>query len=118
MLKKNSIGKEDKQPAEVEVVDPEQSKLKAQPVETTTPAPTNETQPTETQPTETPTQPETSPTETPSDKPTEQTPTPPKIPVAETQPKPNDKFIIKISLPVERDFDCKPGTVVVAEIKL
>jgi len=40
--------------SEVEVVDPEQSKLKAQPVETTTPAPTTETQPTETQPSEKP----------------------------------------------------------------
>lgn len=49
---------------------------------------------------------------------TEGQPTLPKIPVAETQPKPNDKFIIKISLPVERDFDCKPGTVAVAEIKI
>ena len=66
------------------------------------------------------TQPETQPTETPStETPTsEQTPTPPKLPAAETQAKPNDKFIIKISLPVERDFDCKPGTVAVAEIKL
>ncbi len=73
--------------------------------ETSTPA-----QPTDAQPA---TQPE-----TPS---TESQPTPPKlpeIPAAETQAKPNDKFIIKISLPVERDFDCKPGTVAVAEIKI
>ena len=61
------------------------------------------------------------PTPTENPPPEQNQPTPPKlpeIPVAETQPKPNDKFIIKISLPVERDFDCKPGTVAVAEIKI
>ena len=42
----------------------------------------------------------------------------PEIPVGETQEKPNDKFIIKISLPVDRNFDCKPGTVVDVEIKI
>ena len=42
----------------------------------------------------------------------------PKIPAAETQAKPNDKFIIKISLPVDRDIDFKPGTVVTVEIKI
>ena len=76
------------------------------------------TQPTDAQPaTQSETQPATQP-ETPS---TESQPTPPKlpeIPAAETQAKPNDKFIIKISLPVERDFDCKPGTAAVAEIKI
>ena len=69
-------------------------------------------------PEEKPTVTETSTPETPSTETKTDAPSPPKIPVAETQDKPNDKFIIKISLPVERDFDCKPGTVVVAEIKL
>ncbi len=46
-------------------------------------------------------------------------PQPPKLPDGtESQPKPNDKFIIKISLPVERDFECKPNTAVVVKIKL
>lgn len=36
----------------------------------------------------------------------------------EAQPKPNDKFIIKISLPAERDFDCQPNTTVVVKIKI
>ena len=70
-------------------------------------------------PSETPSTPAGQPTtETPSTETKTDAPSPPKIPVAETQDKPNDKFIIKISLPVERDFDCKPGTVAVAEIKL
>jgi len=46
-------------------------------------------------------------------------PQPPKLPDGtESQPKPNDKFIIKISLPAERDFDCRPNTAVVVKIKL
>lgn len=36
----------------------------------------------------------------------------------ESQPKPNDKFIIKISLPAERDFDCQPNTSVTVKIKI
>lgn len=82
------------------------------------PAPENQTaQSTETQPTENQTTtPENKPEEnsTPENKPPEL----PKIPAAETQAKPNDKFIIKISLPVDRDIDFKPGTVVTVEIKL
>ena len=35
---------------------------------------------------------------------------PPKLPDGtEDQAKPNDKFIIKVSLPVERDFECRPN---------
>lgn len=46
-------------------------------------------------------------------------PQPPTIPdkFAE-QEKPNDKFIIKISLPVERDFDLRPNASVVVKIKI
>lgn len=45
--------------------------------------------------------------------------TPPKIPDAtESQPKPNKKFIIKISLPVDRDFECRPNTAVVVKITI
>lgn len=36
----------------------------------------------------------------------------------ESQPKPNDQFIIKISLPAERDFDCQPNTSVTVKIKI
>ena len=44
-------------------------------------------------------------------------PQPPKIPEnLEPQRKPNDKFIIKISLPAERDFDCRPNTTVVVTL--
>lgn len=48
-----------------------------------------------------------------------ETPQPPQIPdnFAEQQ-KPNDKFIIKISMPVERDFDCRPNTKTTVKIKL
>ena len=62
--------------------------------------------------------PETSTTENPApaDQ-SQQQPTMPEIPT-KPQEKPNDKFIIKISLPVDRDFDCKPGTVLAVEIKL
>ena len=51
--------------------------------------------------------------------PAENQPQPPKIPdnFAEQQ-KPNDKFIIKISLPAERDFDCRPNTATVVKIKI
>ena len=46
-------------------------------------------------------------------------PQPPKLPDGtESQPKPNDKFIIKISLPVERDFNLRPNTAVVVKIKI
>lgn len=46
-------------------------------------------------------------------------PQPPKLPEGiESQPKPNDKFIIKISLPIERDFDLRPNTAVVVKIKI
>ena len=46
-------------------------------------------------------------------------PQPPKIPDKfEPQQKPNDKFIIKISVPVERDFDCPPNTTTVVKIKI
>lgn len=46
-------------------------------------------------------------------------PQPPKIPDKfEEQQKPNDKFIIKISMPAERDFECRPNTATVVKIKL
>ena len=46
-------------------------------------------------------------------------PQPPQIPdnFAE-QTKPNDKFIIKISIPAERDFECRPNTKTVVKIKI
>lgn len=44
---------------------------------------------------------------------------PPKLPDGtEDQAKPNDKFIIKISLPAERDFECRPNTETVVKINL
>lgn len=44
---------------------------------------------------------------------------PPQIPDKfEEQEKPNDKFIIKISMPTERDFDCSPNTSTVVKIKI
>ena len=46
-------------------------------------------------------------------------PQPPQIPDKfEEEQKPNDKFIIKISMPVERDFDCPPNTSTVVKIKI
>ena len=63
----------------------------------------------------------TKPAETPA-KPPETQPVqgqPPKLPDGtEDQAKPNDKFIIKVSLPAERDFDCKPNTSTVVKIKI
>ncbi|MCR5834577.1 MAG: biotin/lipoyl-binding protein [Selenomonadaceae bacterium] len=42
---------------------------------------------------------------------------PPKLPEGnENQHKPNDKFIVKISLPAERDFDCRPNLETVVTI--
>lgn len=51
---------------------------------------------------------------------TVETPTqPPKfLNGTESQPKPNDQFIIKISLPAERDFDCQPNTSITVRIKI
>ena len=44
---------------------------------------------------------------------------PPKIPDKfEEQQKPNDKFIIKISIPADRDFDCPPNTKTTVKIKI
>ena len=77
------------------------------PVENSSP-PSTETPPAENQPS----------TENPAPTGNQSPPKVPEIPVGETQEKPNDKFIIKISLPVDRDFDCKPGTVVDVEIKI
>lgn len=46
-------------------------------------------------------------------------PQPPKfLDGTESRPKPNDKFIIKISLPAERDFDCQPNTKTTVRIKI
>ena len=46
-------------------------------------------------------------------------PQPPQIPDKfEEQQKPNDKFIIKISMPAERDFDCPPNTSAKVKIKI
>ena len=71
------------------------------------------------QPTENPQSPETPP-QNPENSPAENSaPQPPKIPDKfEEQQKPNDKFIIKISLPAERDFDCSPNTKVSVKIKI
>ncbi|MBR4642966.1 MAG: biotin/lipoyl-binding protein [Selenomonadaceae bacterium] len=67
----------------------------------------------ENQPAENPPQnPEAPPAENPA-------PQPPKIPDKfEEQQKPNDKFIIKISMPAERDFDCPPNTSTKVKIKI
>ena len=47
------------------------------------------------------------------------TPTPPTIPKEfSEQQKPNDKFIIKISIPAERDFELRPNTTTTVKIKL
>ena len=47
------------------------------------------------------------------------TPQPPQIPDKfEAQEKPNDKFIIKISLPAERDFELRPNTKTTVKIKI
>ena len=55
----------------------------------------------------------------PDAQPAQENPQPPKIPDNfKEQEKPNDKFIIKISIPAERDFDCLPNTAVVVKIKL
>lgn len=49
----------------------------------------------------------------------EPTQQPPTIPDKfEEQAKPNDKFIIKISIPSERDFDCSPNTTTTVRIRL
>ena len=99
-----------------------------------------ETQPAETQPTET------SPAETPAEPPQavqaetqvvenpdtnskikaivdkyrkNKTPAPPTIPKEfSEQQKPNDKFIIKISIPAERDFELRPNTKTTVKIKI
>ena len=85
--------------AETEIID-------AQPDDSQTPADA-ETQPDDSQPTD----------EQSADEQAE--PQPPKLPDGtESQPKPNDKFIIKISLPAERDFDLRPNTSVVVKIKI
>ncbi|MBR2518695.1 MAG: biotin/lipoyl-binding protein [Selenomonadaceae bacterium] len=109
---------------------PEQPKPEENSATTTTQAPSEEnpenqsTQSTEPQPTENQQTPENptpaeNQTTTPENKSAENKPPElPKIPAAETQPKPNDKFIIKISLPVERDVEFKPGTIAVVEIKI
>lgn len=111
------------QPAEVEtapaenpsqIVEAETEVINAEtPAETQTPA-EGETQPADNQP---PAEDETQPAD--NQQPTEEQPQPPKIPdkFAEQQ-KPNDKFIIKISLPAERDFDCRPNTATVVKIKI
>ena len=110
------IGDNPSQPPENSSRQPEQPKPEENSAATQTQSPPEEKpatqaeQSAETTPTESPT------TETPTTE--NKPPELPKIPVAETQPKPNDKFIIKISLPVERDIDCKPGTVAVVEIKI
>ena len=51
--------------------------------------------------------------------PAQENPQPPKMLTGtENQPKPNDKFIIKISLPAERDFECRPNTKITVRIKI
>lgn len=73
----------------------------------TQPAVENATQPADAQPTDA------------AQTPAENQPQPPKIPDKfEEQQKPNDKFIIKISLPAERDFECRPNTATVVKIKV
>lgn len=94
-----------------------QTPVEEQPTSTENQTPTEE-QPTSTE-NQTPT--EEQPTSTENQTPTEEQPTPqpPKIPDKfEDQQKPNDKFIIKISLPAERDFECRPNTKTVVKIKI
>lgn len=51
--------------------------------------------------------------------PIEETFPPPKfLEGTENKPKPNDKFIIKISIPAERDFECRPNTTTTVKIRL
>lgn len=51
--------------------------------------------------------------------PTAEAPKPPTIPdTFEEQQKPNDKFIIKISIPAERDFEIRPNTSTTVKIKI
>lgn len=94
--------------AETEIVD-----NPAQPTETPQPEGNTPAQPTETPTPEgsTPVQP----TETP---PTEENNTPKNLTGTEDNRKPNDKFIIKISLPAERDFECQPNMKVTVRIKI
>ena len=96
-----------------------------QPAENSQPSEEVQTPPAEEQPTENPptevqaaveeqTQPSADNPEQPA-----ATPQPPQLPDGtEDTPRPNDKFIIKISLPAERDFDCKPNTATVVKIKI
>lgn len=65
------------------------------------------------------------PTDNENPQPSEENPTPAENPQpikmldgTESQPKPNDKFIIKISLPAERDFECRPNTKISVKINL
>lgn len=93
-------------PAETQpqVVQAETETVATPPTENQQPA----TPPTENPPAETP------PTATPT-----KNPQPPQIPESfESQAKPNDKFIIKISIPVERDFECRPNTTATVKIKI
>ena len=86
-----------------------------QPAETnsTPKPPEGQTQSTEENPTSQPPEGQTQSTEA------NPTPQPPQIPdTFEEQQKPNDKFIIKISLPAERDFECRPNTKTTVKIKL
>lgn len=96
--------------AETEVIDAQPpAETETQPDAAQTPA-EGETQPDAAPP---PAEGETQPTDEPAQ------PQPPKLPDGtESQPKPNDKFIIKISLPIERDFDLRPNTAVVVKIKI
>ena len=123
------IGDNPSQPPEENSSKPEQPTPEENSATTQTQSPPAETpatenqaaQSTETQPAENPTPPtenQSTPENSSNDTQKPDAPKMPKIPAAETQQKPNDKFIIKISLPVERDVDFKPGTAVTVEIKL
>ena len=115
--------------AEVEIIDGEKpADSDAQPTDNPTPAdsdaqPTNNPTPADSdaQPTDnpTPTDSDAQPTDNPTPAENNAKPKPPKfLTGTEAQPRPNDKFIIKISLPADRDFECSPNTTVVVKIKI
>lgn len=115
--------------AEVEIIDGEKpAGSDAQPTDNPTPTdsdaqPTDNPTPADSnaQPTDNPTPADSDaqPTDNPTPAENNATPKPPKfLTGTEAQPRPNDKFIIKISLPAERDFDCSPNTTVVVKIKI
>lgn len=102
--------------AEVEIIDGEKpAENDVQPTDNQTPADSDA----QTTDNPTPTDSDAQPTDNPTPAENNATPKPPKfLTGTEAQPRPNDKFIIKISLPADRDFDCSPNTTVVVKIKI